>query len=531
MYGVGIFSVVLLAVLSQPLPAGGSGDAFFTTAIGGPGMTVRTTDAEILPDGSIALAVSAAAGDFSFGYPWVVLLDGSGDVTWTDACGEAGIPGVSRELEAGGWLETLADGTLLLASYAEPRATGVDAEVAVLHITPGSGTETAAVIGADDDRAYWPIGMEALPDGSFEVIGRTCSMEDMPFEFTCDAAGNRAMRFDPSEDRYYFVQAFDLTPEGTVLACTDSYEEWLVSRNASGDTLCVTDPGQVGSESFFSILRCSRDRILLAGARYGSPWVACLDPGFNTIWETTLPQFLSGVADMAEGPDGSLTICGFYAELEGEGEGGVGNTVLPAVCRLDSSGAVEWARMYEGVQDLWICSVDAAPDGTVILSGSARVPDADTSLACAWVARLDRDGRFPGADHGEGDTVHLPAPAAQFVMRPPIGMIAACGAFDSESDAIARASRLSELAGSSESGWEYPTGVTWIPDWASLSGNEAWLAYVGPLWTNDEGIDDMMERIGSLCPDAYLVWAGNCRSRVTYAASEVSQPVLPPDWE
>lgn len=529
MHEPGSFFAALIALLSLSRPALGSDDAFFSTAMGGPGMTVRTTDAEILPDGSIALAVSATAGDFWFGYPWILVLNGSGDVTWTDACGEAGIPGVSRELESGGWLEPLADGSLLLASYAEPRATGVDAEVAVLHITPGVGTETAAVIGADDDRAYWPIGMEALPDGSFAVIGRTCSTEDVPFEFACDAAGNSAISFDPSEDRYYFVQAFDLAPEGTVLACTDSYEEWLVSRNASGDTLCIADRGPEGSESYISILRCSGDRILLAGALYGSPWVACLDRDLNTIWETTLPQFLSGVADMAEDPDGSLTTCGFYAELEGEGGGG--NTVLPAVCRLDASGAVEWARLYEGVQDLWICSVDAAPDGTVILSGSATLPDADSSLACAWVARVGQDGRFPGADHGEGDTVHLPVPDAQFVMKPPLGMIAACGAFESESDATARAEGLSELAGSSEYGWEYPTGVTWIPDWASLSGAEAWLAYVGPLWTNDEGIDDMMERIATLCPDAYLVWAGNCRSRVTYSADEVSQPVLPPDWE
>ncbi|MDM7993073.1 MAG: hypothetical protein QUS11_07135 [Candidatus Fermentibacter sp.] len=529
MEGFGIVTAVLLSVLSQQPPSESSREEFFTTAIGGPGMTVRTTDAEILPDGSIALAVSAAAGDFWFGYPWILLLDGSGGVTWTDACGEAGIPGVSRELEAGGWLELLADGSLLLASYAEPRATGVDAEVAVLHVTPGVGTETVAVIGADDEKAYWAIGMEALPGGSFTVIGRTCSTEDVPFEFTGDTAGNGAIRLDTSEGLYYFVQAFDLTPEGTVLACTDSNEEWLVSMDASGDTLIVTDPVPVGSESYFSILRCSRDRILLAGARYGSPWVACLDLGFNTIWETTLPQFLSGVQGMSEGPDGSLTICGFYADLEGVDGGG--NTVLPAVCRLDASGEVEWTRMYEGVEGLWINSVDTAPDGTIILAGSARIPDADTSLACAWVARLDRDGLLPGAGHGEGDTVQLPDPARQFVMKPPLGMIAACGAFDSASDAVALAEQLSGLAGSSEYGWEYPTGVTWIPDWASLSGAEAWLAYVGPLWTNDEGIDDMMERIGSLCPDTYLVWAGNCRSRVTFSPKEVSRPVLPPDWD
>ncbi len=529
MHEPGFVFAASIALLSQPLSAAGPGDAFFSTVIGGPGMSVRTTDTEILPDGRIALAVSAAAGDFWFGYPWIVILDGSGDVEWTDACGEAGIPGVSRELESGGWLEALADGSILLASYAEPRATGVDAEVAVLRITPGVGTRPVAVIGADDEKAYWPIGMEALPDGSFAVIGRTCSTEDVPFEYTGDAAGNGAMRLDPSEGLYCFVQAFDLTPEGLVLACTDSYESWLVSMDASGDTLIVTDHVPIGSESYYSILRCSTDRVLIAGARNGSPWVACLDSGFGTVWETTLPQFLSGVQGMSEGPDGGLTICGFYAELEGGGGGG--NTVLPAVCALDASGEVVWTRLYEGLEGLWINSVDTAPDGTIILAGSARVPDADTSLACAWVARLDRDGLPPGTGHGESDTVHLPDPARQFVMKPPLGMIAACGVFDSESDAVALAGQLSGLAGSSEYGWEYPTGVTWIPDWASLSGAEAWLAYVGPLWMNDEGVDDMMERIGSLCPGAYLVWAGNCRSRVTFTPEEVSRPVLPPDWD
>lgn len=520
------FTAVLATFLAQTASAQDSGcGGFFSTVVGGSGMQVWATDAALLPDGSIALAVCASDNEYGFGNPWVLVFDGSGALTWMDASGEAGIRGVSRDLESGGWLEALDDGSLLLTSYAEPRATGIDAEIAVLRVTPGEGTVPLAVIGASDDKAYCPAGIEARPDGSFVIIGRTCSMEDVPFEFVRDEHGGSEIRFDPSEDRYYFVEAFDLTPEGTLLICTNSYERWLVARDADGDTLSVSRPGSIGMEPDVSILRCFQDRIILAGSMDRSPWVACLDQDFRKVWEVTLPRFESGVTDMAVNPDGSLVVCGFYAEGDGIDEG----SVLPGVCRLDPSGAVEWTRVYGGIQDLVITSVDTAPDGTLILSGSARVPDAESTTLCAWAARMDDDGLIPGSS--PGDTVMLPDPARQLVMKQPLGMIAACGVFDSEESAAALADRLSGLAGLSGFGWEYPTGVTWIPQWASLSGAEAWLAYVGPLVMNDECIDDMMERISPLCPDAYLVWAGNCHSRVTYSAGEVSQPIPAPDWD
>jgi len=484
--------IVLVTLIPQTASAQAGGD-FFSTVVGGPDMYVRTTDAAVLPDGSIALAVSASDNEYGFGNPWVLVFDGSGDLSWIDACGEACIPDVSRELESGGWLEALDDGSLLLASYAEPRATGIDAEVAVIRVVPGGSTSSVAIIGASDERAYRPVGIRARPDGSFTIVGRTCSFEDVPFEFDRYASGNSAMRFDSSEAVYSYVEAFDLTPSGSLLLCTDTSERWLVERDTDGDTIRTSEPVPVGPESEVSILRCSGDRIILAGSRNGSPWVSCLDSEFDEMWETTLPQFMSDVTDMAVNPDGSLVICGFYIETGDEIHDG--GSILPGVCRLDPSGEVEWVRLYGGVQGLWISSVDTAPDESIVLSGSAEIQNADSTLTCAWAARVDGDGLFPGSS--PRDTVMLPDPTRQLVMRNPLGMIAACGAFDSESDAVALAEQLSGLAGSSGFGWEYPTGVTWIPDWASLSGSEAWLAYVGPLVMNDEGIDDMMERIGT----------------------------------
>lgn len=501
--------MLAIALASQPAAEAAiraeTGNDLFFTAIGGPGMDVIVTDTAVLPDGSIAIAVSVVNRSFVFGCPWVIVVDEHGTVTWVDACGEMKITGVSRELESGGWLEVLENGTLLLASYAEPRATGRNAETTVFRVTPGEGTETVAVIGADDDMTYCPIGLRARPDGSFLILGGTCAYT-RSFEFTWNSGGNGGLRMSDQES-VYPINAFDLIPEGSVLVDRDQAGvRRLVFRDEEGETTMTCLLESLAPETMIDIMEAGDDRILLAGSLDATPWVGCVDNDYHLIWQTVVEGFNGSVRDMAISPDGSLTLCGFsacaYTGIAGSSEA----QERDGLCRLDCTGSIEWTRTLDMEPALNLESIDLMEDGTLVLAGGTTIIDEGVRLICAGLVRIAGDGT--ALPHGPtGMEVQIP-PAVQLVMQPPLGFVAACGICESE-----RAARALEESLDRYCGYEWDTGVTWIPLWASLSGRQAWLTYVGPLSRFLSEDRNLLEELHAVCPDMNMIWAGNCHAR------------------
>lgn len=151
-------------------------------------------------------------------------------------------------------------------------------------------------------------------------------------------------------------------------------------------------------------------------------------------------------------------------------------------------------------------SIDLMEDGTLVLAGGTTIIDEGVRLICAGLVRIAGDGT--ALPHGPtGMEVQIP-PAVQLVMQPPLGFVAACGICESEQAARALEESLDRYCG-----YEWDTGVTWIPLWASLSGRQAWLTYVGPLSRFLSEDRNLLEELHAVCPDMNMIWAGNCHAR------------------
>ncbi len=499
----GLFGLASPASSESPVP---SPSPCFSTALGGWGPEVVGMDILPLEDGTFAVSAIAMT-QFSFGDPWVVVLDAAGRFLWREAAGEAGLP-VSRDLESGGLLGSTGDGVLLLAAYGEPRATGVDADAAVLRIVPGRGFERATVLGGDDEGVYSILAMRVRADGSFLLACSDCIGSGATFFSSFDSDGDLEWRLDSALGEGE-VRAVGESGEGFVILFLDK-TDWVerllfidgTGNLRTGPEVCI-DP-DVNIRSMIA----DGDRILLGGSLHLAPWTACLDQSGVPVWQRTLTDYRGVVSDMAVSRDGSLTVCGFTTEQDGR--------TLAGLCRLDAGGEMEWSRRFGGGEFQCFESVSPLADGGMVLAGSIGVRMDDSIIPCAWVLRTSADGTVPGY-YPDGD-YFIPETLFEPVILNPLGWVIACGAFRDESEATARSEELR-----SETGID--AGTLWIPDWPSLSGTDAWLSYLGPVYPHDPRIVENLEVIETCSPDAYLIWAGGSSTRVTMTLEEAASPL------
>lgn len=95
----------------------------------------------------------------------MTILDPEGNVV-----SERAYPVSGRAIESGGWLEPAEDGGLYLCAYSEPRATGVDSDVAVFRLDSGGVEIWRDLIGRDSDDVYRGLDFTGGADGGCAVL-------------------------------------------------------------------------------------------------------------------------------------------------------------------------------------------------------------------------------------------------------------------------------------------------------------------------------------------------------------------------
>lgn len=494
-----IFFAVLSTASATPEP---EPQSVFSAALGGPEVLhASCTDLLVLEDGSTAAVVMAMTG-MSFGDPWLVVMGPSGEVRLAESPTEVSVP-VSRDLESGGFLERGSRGSLLLAAYGEPRATGVNSDAAVLRVTIEGELTGVSVLGSDDDLCWSLAGLAARTDGSFLTAGRTdCGL---PEAFAASFSGDGRLEWlIESPDDEMFMQAL-ATMEGgdsVLLLMVNSWSRPIfVEVDRSGMIIAVRETDLPEGLSV-SVLRAGNERVYLGGALDGAPWIGCATTEGRLVWRTVLPDYRGPVTGMDLGPGGDLAACGFRCSGE-DGE-------FAGYCRLTEAGEVLWIRKAGGGTDPILCTVAFTPDGRMVLGGSIGVPGRGDTDYRAWILRTDHQGNGPEACSGNGSSgvVRLCD-----VIGAPLGWVAACGTFPDRASAESHSARAGQMTG-------LETGVLWIPDWPSLSGAEAWLSYAGPFQPGDQRLAESAGELRAECPDAYMIWAGRTRSRAVMAMDD-----------
>lgn len=468
-----------------------TGPVGVSTSIGGPGIDV--TGEILVPNGpGFAALLFVSDWDISFGDPWLAGLDSSASVTAADRLCED--LRVSRDLETAGPVVLLPDGSILVAAFGEPRATGRDADACVMKIRPDGGRDWAAVLGREDEEVYRIAGLGLFGDGAFLVAGTSGCGAVKPFCRIYSGSGLYCSEV-AFPDTLAPVAAAG-TPEGSVVVAAMSSPGTFVLMwiDRQGRMVRLAGLDQAAAQSPDAMVEtmsvgCS-GRIYLCGSSYPNPWICCLAPNGGYLW-SAIWDGEGRITDIEETGRGGVACCGCT---------GLGNSRMSAVLTLYSrDGSLLWRRLYEDGEYSSFENMTVLEDGGFLLAGSCDLSGSDDVGSEAFLVSTGPDGLPDLEQPGDG-------PAGRGGTRfqslfQPSGTIVACGVYDSPEEACESAAHAADAA-------DLEPGVLWIPDYPSLSGSEGWLAYLVPETVDGNGWTELCTVLQSGWPDAYLVWVG-----------------------
>lgn len=122
----------------------------------------RYATVEELSDGTVALVNGEVMEDLC-----VFLFDQQGELIASRK--DLSVPG--RALESGGWIVPSSDGGFFMVSFSEPRATGIDSDIAVFRLNGDYSTRWVDVIGEGTDDVFTCFGASGSPGGRVAVLG------------------------------------------------------------------------------------------------------------------------------------------------------------------------------------------------------------------------------------------------------------------------------------------------------------------------------------------------------------------------
>jgi len=398
------------------------------------------------------------------------------------------VPG--RALESGGWIQPVADGGCYVCAYSEPRATGMNSDIALFKLSASGEIEWSVMVGKDSDAPYFGIGVAATDNGGCALLGASSHGYGGAFLRKYSSLGSIEWDINFLEFENYYAIAVYSAGDGFLVFLGHEWEETaLVLRlDSNGDIEWSAEiPYDCGfGPSAFAEIPGGY-RVYLSYRESRNTGVSASIGFDGNLLEAV--QFIHGV-DVYEAlvtDEGSIVLAG-SRNINGE--------ELAVVEAYDVLGEPLWSRRMDstrsGFTGVCLCS-----DGGYGLSGHYYPASSASPLGTVFV-KTGPDGIFENS--ADPDVIPMPVDeieVASFCM----GWVLACGVYQTENEAFERA-----LAVSDEIEAGLP-GALWIPHWGSLSGYQGWLS--GIISLPAEGLSS--EQIGkaiAICPDSYMVWVG-----------------------
>jgi len=415
------------------------------------------------------------------------LLDQNGELIVEQSVMRAG----NRSLESGGWILPLSDGGCFVCSYSEPRATGVDSDIALFRLSADGGIEWKALIGDNSEEAYSGLGAAASRNGGCAVLGTWNYEYDDAFLRMYSSSGSVLWQRDFNEFENYYPIAVYPAGEGFLVLLGHEWEETAMVLRMGLDGVREWS-SEIPYDCGFgasAVTECSRGfMVYLSLTNNRSEGLSALLDFEGNVLETT--QFSHDVEayDALVTAQGSIILAG-YRNIDGE-EGA-------AIEALDFHGEPIWSRRMDSIGEGCFTAVSESSDGGYCLWGSINPMD-EGDPCCTMFVKTGPEGIME--DSADPSVIPLPVD----VIEAPslcLGWVVACGVFGTESEAFERAV---EVYTEVEVG--LPESI-WIPDWGSLSGYEGWLACLSCM-PQDGLTDEQAAEVLAICPDSYMVWVG-----------------------
>lgn len=187
---------------------------------------LQPREVNVLTGGEVVLSLSGPFED-----PVIVLLDSDGQLIWKRVILEKG--GSSRAFESGGYLAPVADG-FAVTLHSEPRATGVDTDVAVVRMNLDGDVLWEHVLGLEDTLNWMCTGILACSDGGFFISGCPGTMIPGGYAFKLDSEGEQVWITPQDVMEGYLTSPVEL-PGGDFLCIFQDYSGTLSIQRISSD--------------------------------------------------------------------------------------------------------------------------------------------------------------------------------------------------------------------------------------------------------------------------------------------------------
>jgi hypothetical protein len=448
------------------------------------------TDGIVLPDGETVISLAGAFVD-----PFLVCFDDEGGILWYRNILEMG--GSSRSFESCGGLAVTESG-FAVCYNSEPRATGIDTDIAVVHLSPSGEIIWTYILGEDDDSNWACTDILSCSDGGLLVTGCPGMMLPEGFVFKLASDGELEWMTTPGEISGYAFSAVEL-PEGDFIILVEECIGTVVFQRIRGDGI-VYPPVTVSEDmdSFGGNIHLQS----------GSVW-------FTDFTEDSLFHAFSINCDLEIS---SLIDLQIKSELDI-------NSVILTEDGLLIAGSL-WTSaglsMYDFYgQNVWIRTLETGRDeyfekvyignGTILALG--RMSSDFSERYGGLIVRCDSATWVEDAMLTYSGNLHIDPIRIDLPLDSP-GWVIACSVVEDKDAAVTLSSELSDRTG-------LLADYLWIPDWQTLSGTERWLVYALPCTENHESIGEGIRFLREIYPEAYCVYVSSGWDRRTMTFDEL----------
>ncbi len=230
--------------------------------------------------------------------------------------------------------------------------------------------------GSGDDGAY---SLFAIPDSGFALAGYTASSgaggtDFLVMKLSPSGALQWARTFGgPADDwAYSLVGTTDggLAVAGYTASFGSGGTDFMVTRvSSSGSLDWARTFGGAGDERAYSIVEIPDGGLVIAGytTSFGSGGTDFLLIKLSSSGDLDWAKTFGGVqydwaSSATRTSDGGLVVAGYTSSF---GNGGADFILL----KISSSGTLDWAKTFGGVDDEWAYSINEIPGGDLILAG------------------------------------------------------------------------------------------------------------------------------------------------------------------
>lgn len=448
-------------------------------------------DAVVLSNGTTVISIAGPFED-----PFLVCLDRTGKILWYRHVLEKG--GTSRAFESDGNLIAVEDG-FAACFHSEPRATGIDTDIAVIRMDSSGKPIWTYILGELDEKNWMSTDIIPCSDGGMLVTG--CPGMQLPEGFAFKLSSEGVLEWTTLHEgiECYAISAVETVNGDFLVLLIDEYSNSTVVQPVSSNG-SVSPPFIVAETPirFEGEIEYIDNSLWIVSPTTGNGvWVFRLDDDFNTV--ETIEIQLPGGYEVSS------------ASIHGDGivvSGGTDEDI-PLLSMYAFDGSLLWERNYVTGGNGHLYGTSAADDGVLTFGDTRTFPE---DIHAFWVMKTDGNGYVEGAMVRADGTVMI-EPETETIDLISLGWVAACTVLGSEEDADATSCLITGQTG-------LQTGYLWIPDWQSLSGVNGWLVYVEPYGERDVSLEEGFHSLLELYPDTYFIWVSQSMERNVMTVEE-----------